>query len=112
MHCWVSMCWTCTLVLRAQPSYYRAGLCSYTEPDILRFPISLLTASALIDGIIESLIQKYKAEDCRKAVRNANSHLTSSPKRRAVKAAQGVLLDLQEVLGYTEVSVCIVIAIF
>ncbi|KAI0926491.1 hypothetical protein AcV7_005415 [Taiwanofungus camphoratus] len=86
----------------AQEEAWAALLDALLEPDILRFPISLLTASALIDGIIESLIQKYKAEDCRKAVRNANSHLTSSPKRRAVKAAQGVLLDLQEVLGYTE----------
>ena len=33
-----------------------------TEPDILRFPISLLTVSALISGITISLLDYYEAE--------------------------------------------------
>lgn len=32
------------------------------EPDVLQFPVSLLTASALIDGLIIAIARHYKAE--------------------------------------------------
>jgi hypothetical protein len=34
-----------------------------TEPDILRFPMSVLAAAAIIAGLEVSLLFKYKAED-------------------------------------------------
>ncbi|KAG2346279.1 hypothetical protein BDR05DRAFT_929465 [Suillus weaverae] len=33
-----------------------------TEPDILQFPVSLLTASALLDGLIIAIARHYKTE--------------------------------------------------
>ncbi|KAG1729443.1 hypothetical protein EDB19DRAFT_2027731 [Suillus lakei] len=33
-----------------------------TEPDVLQFPVSLLTASALLDGLVIAIARYYKAE--------------------------------------------------
>jgi hypothetical protein len=103
---------------------------TYTEPDILRFPISLLTISALISGIIIALINHYEAEaeaiiwrqqqslhetktcTCNSAVSCAQRDSFQDAQvqaqrrfvRRAVKAAGGVILDLQDLLGVGDVS--------
>jgi hypothetical protein len=101
-----------------------------TESDILRFPISLLTISALISGIITSLINHYESEAepiiwrqqlslhgtrtcaCNSAVSCAQRDSVQDAQvqgqrgyvRRAVKAAEGVILDLQDLLRVGDVS--------
>jgi len=101
-----------------------------TEPDILRFPISLLTISTLISGIVIALINHYEAEAeaiiwrqqlslhgiqtcaCNSAVSCAQRDSLQDAQvqaqrryvRRAVKAAEGVILDLQDLLRVGDVS--------
>lgn len=71
------------------------------EPDALRFPVSLLTACATIDGAIESLILKYQSN-----VRSGGEigHARRAHFRtKASKAVVTVRLDIQEVLQYSDV---------
>jgi hypothetical protein len=101
-----------------------------TEPDIVHFPISLLTISALISGIIIALINHYEAEaeaiiwrqqlslhgtricacnsvvSCaqRGSLQEAQVQVQRRYVGRAVKAAEGVILDLQDVLRVGDVS--------
>lgn len=90
------------------------------EPDVLRFPVSLLTAGALVGAILESLMLKYEYEaDWRGEVARrrrpgrvskyaAMSVLQLRQKReiRADREAEGVIQDIQAVLGITDVSYC------
>ena len=101
-----------------------------TEPDIIRFPISLLTISALISGIIIALVNHYEAEAevmiwrqqlslhgiqtcaCNSAVSCAQRDFLQDAQvqgqrgyvRCGVKAAEGVILDLQDLLKVGDVS--------
>ncbi|OBZ66787.1 hypothetical protein A0H81_13268 [Grifola frondosa] len=49
-----------------------------TEPDVLRFPISLLTMCALLDGITESLVHKYKHSAHKKDGQGSSKCIASS----------------------------------
>jgi hypothetical protein len=106
------------------------------EPDMLRFPISLLTVSALISGIAISLFNHYQAEaelamwweqrrsqatdhtctcTCNFSIVNWVAHDARSEEarkayvRRAVRAAEGAIKDMMDLVGIDEVSgVCFV----
>ena len=88
-----------------------------TEPDILRFPISLLTASALISGLVSSLVDYYKHEDGLQLKKrpwdDSNSGVISETEneislemyiRRATRATKYVVADFRDVLGISHVS--------
>jgi hypothetical protein len=94
-------------------------LISFTEPDVLRFAISLLTAAALTDAIQAALVQKYEyaakwnAEMARrrhksgsglKHVVEAESKVRAKREKRAAREAEGVVQDVQEVLRISDVS--------
>ena len=106
-----------------------------TEPDIIRFPISLLTISALIPGIINALVDHYEAEaevvlwrqslrktqpcTCNSTVSRAKRDLLQDTQaqtqryvRRAVKAAEGVILDLRDLVGVGDVSPLVVVGVW
>lgn len=90
----------------------------YTEPDVLQFPISLLTVAALTDSIQASLIRKYEHEakwnaemSRRRRSRSglnfgmeAESQVRAKRGRRAEREAEGVVLDVQAVLMISDVS--------
>ncbi len=68
-------------------SNYNANAAIYLEPDILSFPISLLSAAAVSEAIMDVLLHRK--------VRNHDL-----PRE---EEAEGVLLDIQSVLGIGEV---------
>ena len=86
------------------------------EPDILRFPTSLITACALIDGSVDVLVERYKATLCASRAGSSGRRPSTGVgklirrdreanfRRKATKAVLGVKMDLQELLGYSEVS--------
>lgn len=94
-------------------------------PDILRFPISLLTVSALISGIIVSLIGHYESEAdiyywqrqraqgcvCRSSditERGAEEdQMRRNYMRCAVQATESIITDFQDILLIQTVSVAI-----
>jgi hypothetical protein len=92
----------------------------HIEPDVLRFPISLLTAAALTDAIQASLVKTYEyeakwnAELARRRrpqrkfglqhVVEAESKLRAKRERRAEWQAEGVVQDVQAVLRISDVS--------
>ena len=115
---------------------FSGPVCSLTrtEPDILCFPVSLLTICALISGITISLIDHYVAEAESLLWRQHRRRLRSKKEfkrschcssvsaagqaqeilqdeqtnkiylNRAVKAAEGVVLDLRDLMDVDHVS--------
>lgn len=87
------------------------------EPDILRFPTSLITACALVDGCVDVLIERYKVTLCAPRTKSSQRRPSigagklmrkdrdADLRRKATRAVRGVKMDLQELLGYSEVSV-------
>ncbi|KAH9830610.1 uncharacterized protein C8Q71DRAFT_851168 [Rhodofomes roseus] len=101
----------------AQEETWAILLEAFMQRGILRFPTSLLTACALIDGCVDVLIERYKVK-----VHTANPYKSrrrpssgagrlirkdrnEDHRRQASKAVQSFKLDLQELLGYTEADV-------
>ena len=88
-----------------------------SEPDILRFPTSLITACALVDGCVDVLIERYKVTLCRPRGKSSGRRPSTGAgklmrrdcdadfRKKATKAVRNVKMDLQELLGYSEVSV-------
>jgi hypothetical protein len=88
------------------------------EPDVLRFPVSLLTAGTLVDAILASLVLKYeyeagwrgetsrrrRPEHVSNYARISELKLRQKRERRAEREAEGVIQDIQAVLGITDVS--------
>ena len=90
------------------------------EPDVLRFPISLLTVAALVDSIEVCLVRKYEyqakwnAEMARrhcpgsgsslKQAAEVESKVQAKRERRAQREAEGVVQDIQAVLRISDVS--------
>ncbi|KAG0703396.1 hypothetical protein DFH29DRAFT_803550, partial [Suillus ampliporus] len=93
------------------------------EPDVLQFPVSLLTASALLDGLIIAIARHYKAEadmDAWRFQRNSycrcpapsfcapDNTIKAVPWQmyvcEAMSTVQDVVLDVQDVLQIREVS--------
>ncbi|KAG2071275.1 hypothetical protein BDR04DRAFT_1016458 [Suillus decipiens] len=90
------------------------------EPDVLQFPVSLLTASALLDGLIIAIARHYRSEAKMTAWRNsgcrcpAPSACTENTSKqvpwqvyesKAMDAVKDVVLDLTDVLEIRNVSV-------
>jgi len=85
-----------------------------TEPDVLRFPVSLVTAAALADAITAALALKYEYEaewDGRERCMRRSGYggergsgMWGGRVRRAERAAEGVVEDIRGVLGISEVS--------
>lgn len=94
------------------------------EPDVLQFPVSLLTASALIDGLIIAIARHYKAEADMETWRfqwnsgcpcpvPPNCTLENTTKRvpwqvyvsKAMDAVKDVVLDVTDILQIRDVSV-------
>lgn len=91
------------------------------EPDILRFPIAVLTAAALVEGLTATLVAKYEYEaDWHREVtrrrRPRRSHvgggaLMERRVARAEREVEGVLHDIQAALQLSDVSLgCFTIA--
>lgn len=94
------------------------------EPDVLCFPVSLLTVSALITGIILSLADHYEAEadeaiwrqhnrtrnTCRCTAKDylvnelQREEIQKHFMRRAVRAVDGVVQDMRDLVGLADVS--------
>ncbi len=70
-------------------SNYNANVAFYLEPDILSFPISLLSAAAVSEAILDVLLHRKVRKQW---------HLPRE------EEAEGVLLDIQSVLGIGEVG--------
>jgi hypothetical protein len=94
------------------------------EPDVLQFAVSLLTASALLDGLIIAIARHHKAEaDTEKRHFRRNSGCrcpvpsTCAPENttkqvpwqvyvsKAMDAARDVVLDITDVLQIRDVGV-------
>ncbi|KAL6306976.1 hypothetical protein BKA93DRAFT_771786 [Sparassis latifolia] len=85
----------------AQTEAWSVLLDALLQEDMLRFPVSLLTASALIDGVVESLARRYMEESFRKVGWLTTSCQCKQFRKKAIKAASGFMLDIQEILGYS-----------
>lgn len=89
-----------------------------TEPDVLRFQISVLTAASLMEGIVSGLVKKYELEapfhvgvTCRHQESLSATYPTTDlvelrerHLRRAQRETEGVFWDLQETLSIRNVS--------
>ncbi|KAF7353812.1 hypothetical protein MVEN_01066700 [Mycena venus] len=84
------------------------------EPDVLKFPISLLTVAALAEALIAALVSKYEfdASVNSQVIRRRNNnknHATESKKHRqkletrAKKEMEGVVQDIQAIIGISDV---------
>ncbi|KAI0729487.1 hypothetical protein C8Q72DRAFT_777920, partial [Fomitopsis betulina] len=101
----------------AQEEMWAILLEAFMQTNILRFPTSLITACALIDGCVDVLIERYKvklhaprpASSKRRPSTGAGNLMRENRdadlRKKATKAVQGVKMDLQELLGYSEVRV-------
>lgn len=69
------------------------------EGEMVQFPISLLTAAALIDGIVEALMTYYDDDD----VGNKTGY-NKALETKATCAVAGVVDDVKDVLGVQKVS--------
>ncbi|KAH9941549.1 hypothetical protein B0H21DRAFT_752445 [Amylocystis lapponica] len=81
----------------AQAEAWAVLLEALLEPDVFRFPVSLLTAAALLDGVEEAVIRKRSVQ-ARGVARNDPVRI----RKGAVRASKTVVLDVLEVLGYVE----------
>ncbi|KZT63485.1 hypothetical protein DAEQUDRAFT_119444 [Daedalea quercina L-15889] len=99
----------------AQEEAWAILLEAFMQPDVLRFPTSLLTACALIDGCVDVLIGHYKTKlhasssfGRRRPSSGADGPIRKDRnvdlRKRATRAVQNVKMDAQELLGYTEVD--------
>ncbi|KAI0822383.1 hypothetical protein BC628DRAFT_1316777 [Trametes gibbosa] len=71
--------------------------------DALRYPISLLTASALSESIIRVLARKFNTTGCDGRARKLKKRDEQTLRKAAAKASRGVRLDIQEILSITNV---------
>lgn len=73
------------------------------EPSVLRFPISVLTAAALADGIEESLLERYEKELV--ALQGEISEVDETEiRRKALQASKAAIADLLDILKLTKVE--------
>ncbi|KAG7440344.1 uncharacterized protein BT62DRAFT_910846, partial [Guyanagaster necrorhizus] len=74
---------------------WRSLMICILEPDILNFPISLLSVSAVSEAVLDVLLhRKVSSRDKYK----------DKWREEAEEEAEGILLDIQNVLGIGEVS--------
>ena len=74
----------------------------YEEGEMLQFPVSLLTAAAIIDGTVDALMSYFEAEqDESMDVKETESIL----QQQADNAVAGVIDDIKDVLDVSKVCV-------
>ncbi|KAI0634089.1 hypothetical protein C8Q77DRAFT_1055896 [Trametes polyzona] len=73
--------------------------------EVLRYPVSLLTAAAVIEGILQVLARKFKLEGVDGRGRALKKRDEKTVRKAAAKASLGVRLDVQEVLRIEKVCV-------
>lgn len=78
-----------------------AYLC--VDADMLRYSISLLTAAALIEGVLEVLARRYKTAKVDGRGCALKKRDEKSRKKAARKVAHGVRLDIRDVLEISDV---------
>lgn len=81
---------------------------SFLDKDIMLFPISFLTAAALVEGIVLALVDEYQHDD-KYAISTSNSSdgSTSSDEidfERAYRDVIPICTDVVKVLGMSMVS--------
>ncbi|KAF8621437.1 hypothetical protein AX15_007795 [Amanita polypyramis BW_CC] len=83
------------------------------EPDVLQYPISLLTVACLVEGILAALVQKHdfglKWRKCvLRTARNLKTVAKARKRQRTVKRieerVEGVIHDMQAAIGLSDVS--------
>ncbi|KII84913.1 hypothetical protein PLICRDRAFT_179239 [Plicaturopsis crispa FD-325 SS-3] len=80
------------------------------EPDVTRFPISLLTTVAFMDGLTSTHARqlKSKAQGCVCSAPTMDvSHVEDKWMRRAGRATAGAMKDVQELLCVTDTALAI-----
>ena len=76
----------------------------FTDQDLLRYPISLVTAAAMMEGIVKTLCDKYIADGVDGRGRRLGKHASRSARIAAEKCCQGVRWDIRDVLEITDVG--------
>ncbi|KDR71613.1 hypothetical protein GALMADRAFT_143867 [Galerina marginata CBS 339.88] len=86
----------------------RSWTCLYdclVEPDVQRFPVSMLTVAALMEGIIQSLMLEYRRESPLTNLPTENTTEQAIEYRnRAIEISEGVFCDIQGLIGFTDVQ--------
>ncbi|KAL0945252.1 hypothetical protein HGRIS_000762 [Hohenbuehelia grisea] len=108
--------------VRARKDVWGRLLEAVREPDVLRFPMTLLTAAALVDALISTLLERANylsewngetrplgfdaanevASDVRKKHRQPAQALHERRRVRMSRKIEGVVYDLQAVLGIAD----------
>ncbi|KAI0664175.1 hypothetical protein C8Q70DRAFT_905402 [Cubamyces menziesii] len=73
------------------------------QAEVLLYPISLLTAAAVIEGILEALAQRYRKTRVDGRGKPLKKRDAKSLKKAALKASCGVRSDIQDVLRIPDV---------
>ncbi|KAI0767274.1 hypothetical protein C8Q74DRAFT_1203943 [Fomes fomentarius] len=82
-----------------------ATLCDALQyVEILQYPISLMTACAIIEGIVEVLSMRYKTTGVDGRGKRVRKRDAKSLRKAAMKSSHGVRLDIQELLEIPKVS--------
>lgn len=69
---------------------------------MLQFPVSVLTAATIIDGILESLIAKYEI-DLAKIQQEFSEIEMRELEDKAIRASKGVFADLLDLMNISKV---------
>ncbi|KAF8874398.1 hypothetical protein CPB84DRAFT_1797567, partial [Gymnopilus junonius] len=94
-----------------QRAWARLFICLY-EPDAQRYPVSVLTATALMKGIVRILMEEYRHRGSFSSVEVEETEETLDPipavhikmtlLNRAREEAEGVFCDIQALIGVTD----------
>ncbi|CDO74820.1 hypothetical protein BN946_scf184353.g1, partial [Trametes cinnabarina] len=68
------------------------------SPEVLQYPISILTAVSVMEGILKTLAWRYKTTGVDSRGRAVKRRDTKSLRKAAVKASRTVKLDIQDIL--------------
>ncbi|KAI0643860.1 hypothetical protein C8Q79DRAFT_1012404 [Trametes meyenii] len=68
------------------------------DPDVLQYPISLLTAAALMESVVRRLAKRFNATGMNHHGRKIKKRDDGSLRRAAMKASKGARLDIADVL--------------
>ncbi|KAL7284573.1 hypothetical protein ACG7TL_001865 [Trametes sanguinea] len=72
------------------------------RPEVLQYPTSILTALAIMEGVLKTLTWRYKRAGVDSRGKTVKKRDSKSLRRIAVKAAKGVKLDIQDVLRISD----------
>ena len=72
------------------------------ESDVVKYSVSTLTTSALIEGVIDALVIKYENELDVKP-QEITDQISSKLENRAQRVTKGLVRDLIDLMGIPEV---------